>query len=203
MLRCAITSRSLYAGDEKEKQATLLRLTSRWVTDGIDLIQLREKDLETGAIAALARKMLRTIGQAKSPTKLLINSRLDIALATGAHGVHLTGDPDELTPMQVRTLYTAAGLSAPVVTMSCHTLENVTHACRNKASAILFAPVFEKVIEGRLVTAGLGLEQLRAACTAAFPIPVFAMGGVTVENASACIKAGAAGIAGIRLFHHN
>src|SRR5206468_12127554 len=97
MLRYAITSRALYAGDEFEQQAALLREASRWVADGIDFIQLREKDLPAGSIAALAREILRMITVASSSTKLLINSRPDIALATGAHGVHLTSAPGELT----------------------------------------------------------------------------------------------------------
>src|SRR6266849_2486574 len=100
MLRYAITSRALYPGDEHQKQAALLYEASRWAAEGINLIQLREKDLPAADIASLAREILRAIStkaraiSAKnSPTKLLINSRPDIALATAAHGVHLTAAP--------------------------------------------------------------------------------------------------------------
>ena len=201
MLRYAITSRALYPGDEPQQQAALLHQASRWVADGIDLIQLREKDLPAANIAALAREILNTIRTKGSPAKLLINSRPDIALATGAHGIHLTSDPDELTLTQVRSLYASANRPAPVITISCHTLEDIHRARINHADAILFAPVFEKVIAGKIITPGQGIDQLRAACRAAAPIPVYALGGVTLENAPSCLAAGAAGIAGIRLFH--
>jgi len=202
MLRYAITSRALYPGNEIQQQAALLRQASRWVADGIDLIQLREKDLPAANIAALAREILQAIAVAGSPTKLLLNSRPDIAIATAAHGVHLTAAPDELTPAQVRSLYAAANRPAPIITLSCHTLEDVLRARANQADAILFAPVFEKIIAGQTITPGQGIDRLRAACRAASPIPVYALGGVTFENAAACLDTGAAGIAGIRLFHN-
>jgi thiamine-phosphate pyrophosphorylase len=201
MLRYAITSRTLYPGDELQQQSALVRQAFRWASDGINLIQLREKDLTAASLAALAREILETIALATSPTRLIINSRPDIAIATGAHGVHLTASPDELTPTQIRDLYAAANLPAPIITISCHSLEDVQSAHRNKADAILFAPVFEKIIAGQIVTSGQGLDRLRAACSAASPIPVYALGGVTLENARSCLDAGAAGIAGIRLFH--
>jgi len=203
MLRYAITSRAFYPGNEIEQQAALLRQASRWVADGVDLIQLREKDLPATDLAALAREILKAIALATSSTKLLINSRADIAIATGAHGVHLTASPRELTPAQVRRLYASANLPAPVISISCHTVQDVQRARDNHADAILFAPVFEKNIAGETITPGQGLNQLRAACLAASPIPVYALGGVTLENAPACLDAGAAGIAGIRLFHQS
>jgi thiamine-phosphate pyrophosphorylase len=201
MLRCAITSRALYPGDETQQQAALLREASRWVADGIDIIQLREKDLPAARIASLARQVLLAITATTSPTRLLINSRPDIAIATGAHGVHLTASPDELTTTQVRSLYALANQPTPIITISCHTLEDVHRARINHADAILFAPVFEKMVAGQIVTPGQGIDRLRVACLAASPIPIYALGGVTLENASACLDVGAAGIAGIRLFH--
>jgi thiamine-phosphate pyrophosphorylase len=203
MLRYAITSRALYPGDELQQQAALLREASHWVADGIDLIQLREKDLPAAGIAALARQILLAIAASTSPTKLLLNSRPDIAIATAAHGVHLTAHSDELTIPQVRSLYASANLAAPIITISCHTLEDVRRARINQADAILFAPVFEKIIAAQTITPGQGIDRLRAACFAASPIPVYALGGVTIENAPACLDAGAAGIAGIRLFHQS
>jgi thiamine-phosphate pyrophosphorylase len=208
MLRYAITSRGLYPGDELQQQAALLQEAFRWVAEGSDFIQLREKDLPAGDIAALAREILQMIAAKASPTKILINSRPDISLATGAHGVHLTAHPNELTIAQVRSLYEFSNLPAPIITISCHTLEEVHHARLNQADAILFAPVFEKIVSekivaGQTITPGQGIDRLRAACLAASPIPVYALGGVTPENARSCLDAGAAGIAGIRLFHQN
>ena len=203
MLRYAITSRALYPGNEFQKQDALLREASRWIAEGIDFIQLREKDLPAANVAALAREILQTIAAKASPTKILINCRPDVALATGAHGVHLTAHVDELTIAQVRSLYDSLNRTAPIITISCHALEEVHRARVSQADAILFAPVFEKIIAGQTITPGQGIDRLRAACLAASPIPVYALGGVTLEKAAACLDAGAAGIAGIRLFHQS
>lgn len=197
-MRYAITSRALFSGDETTRQAALVRQCARWAADGIDFIQLREKDLPVSALAELARSVLQAITGSK--TKLLINSRADVALATSAHGVHLTAAPGELNPTQVRQLYAETTRSAPVVTVSCHTLEEVAAARRHQPDAILFAPVFGKSIPGEQPLPGLGLDKLREACASASPIPVYALGGVTHENGPSCLEAGAAGIAGIRLF---
>jgi thiamine-phosphate pyrophosphorylase len=198
MLRYAITSRTLFPGDERQQQAQLIEQTARWASSGIGLIQLREKDLPAADIAVLARRILKNL---PATTKLLINSRADIAVAVGAQGVHLTAAPGELTPDQVRHLYVTANLPPPVITVSCHTLAEVAQARDNRVDAILFAPVFGKSVAGQIVSAGQGLDQLRAACTTAAPTPVYALGGITLENAPTCLQAGAAGIAGIRLFH--
>jgi thiamine-phosphate pyrophosphorylase len=203
MLRYAITSRALYPGDEHKKQAALLHQAARWAADGIELIQLREKDLSAADIAALARKILKAISLTGSSTRLLINSRADIAIATGAHGVHLPSGRDELTPAQVRSLYASAKLPSPIVTVSCHTLDEVHRARENQATEILFAPVFEKNVPEYGSIPGQGLDRLHDACTAAAPVPVYALGGVNLQNAAVCIAAGAAGIAGIRLFHNH
>jgi thiamine-phosphate pyrophosphorylase len=136
----------------------------------------------------------------QSPTKLLINTRADVAMTAKAHGVHVTSHPDELTPQQVRELYTHAGLAAPVVSISCHTPADIARARHNAADFILFGPVFEKRVDGELVTEGIGLEALALACAIAQQVPVLALGGITEENSGACLAAGAAGIAGIRTF---
>jgi thiamine-phosphate pyrophosphorylase len=203
MLRYAITSCALYPGDYPARQVALLLQTSGWAADGIDLIQLREKDLPVADIAALARAILQSIASAASSTKLLVNSRPDIAIATGAHGVHLSAAPEELTPIQVRDLYGSVGRPEPVITISCHTLEEVRRARDNRVDAILFGPVFEKVVAGKAIAPGRGLDGLRAACTSAGTVPVYALGGVTEDNAAACLEAGAAGMAGIRLFYES
>jgi thiamine-phosphate pyrophosphorylase len=200
MIRYAITSRALYSGGEQEKQAALLAEAFRWVTEDINFIQLREKDLPASEQATLARKILEAIGLSSSPTKLLINSRSDIAVAIGAHGVHLTSSLDELTPTQVRTLYAAVGHEPPLITISCHTFAEVQLACQNKVDAILYSPVFEKPLPDAPSIPGQGLDQLKAACSFASHTPVYALGGVTLQNASSCLAVGAAGIAGIRLF---
>ena len=199
MLRYAITQRALFSGDDRLQQAALVRQTARWAAEGIDFIQLREKDLTPFDLILLARKILEAISH--SPTRLLINSNPGVAISTAAHGVHLTTAPNQPTPTQIRHRYTLANLPDPVITISGHTLAEIERARTEHPTAILFAPVFEKSISGQLVVPGAGLDRLREACTAAAPIPVYALGGVTPENAPQCLSAGAAGIAGIRLFH--
>ncbi len=176
----------------------ILHQTARWAAEGIDYIQLREKDLPAATLATLTRQILEALGNTR--TKLLLNSRADIAVATAAHGVHLTAAPGQLTPGQVRQLYAAATLPPPILSISCHTLAEVEQA-RNHIDLILFAPVFQKSIAGELITPGQGLEALHAASLAAAPTPIYALGGITPENAASCLEAGAAGIAGIHLFH--
>jgi thiamine-phosphate pyrophosphorylase len=201
MLRYAITSRASFPGDEPEQRAALLRHAYHWVRDGIDFIQLREKDLSAEALSALASEILEAIAATRTPTRLLINSRAEVAVTTRAHGVHLTAAPKELTPAGVRSLYASATLPPPVVSVSCHCLIEVERARRNQADAILFAPVFEKPLGDGRHLEGQGPERLGEACRVAAPVPVFALGGVTRENAATCLAAGAAGVAGIRLFH--
>jgi thiamine-phosphate pyrophosphorylase len=200
VLRYAITQRTLFSGDDHLQQAALVRQTARWAEEGIDFVQLREKDLTAFDLILLARKILEAIGN--SPTRLLINSNPGVAISTAAHGVHLTTAPNQPTPTQIRHRYALANLPEPIITISCHTLAEIEQAHTEHPTAILFAPVFEKSISGHLITPGTGLDRLHEACTAATPIPVYALGGVTPENAPKCIVAGAAGIAGIRLFHN-
>jgi thiamine-phosphate pyrophosphorylase len=85
-----------------------------------------------------------------------------------------------------------------IVSVSCHTLDDVRRSL--DADFLLFSPVFEKSVAGEHVTEGTGLELLREACLAAGRVPVLALGGITAENTNTCLEAGAAGIAGIRLF---
>ena len=128
-------------------------------------------------------------------TKLLINSRCDVALAVGAHGIHLRSN--DISPEDVRRVWREAGAGTePIIGVSCHTENEVVAAKQSSANFVVFGPVFEKSEH-----AVAGLHELRAACH--HNIPVLALGGVTLENARLCIEEGAAGVAGIRLFQGN
>lgn len=208
MLRYAITDRARFPGDEAAREAALLKQAAQLATAGVDFIQLREKDLPPATLAELTRKLIEVL-RGHSPTpKLLINSRADVAVATAGNGVHLTSAEGSLTPADIRRLYASAGLPEPVVSVSCHSLNEVTHARKSAPTLILFGPVFEKVVLDQeaahtaeaLISQGSGLNLLHLACAAAAPVPVLALGGITPENTDACIAAGAAGIAAIRLF---
>jgi thiamine-phosphate pyrophosphorylase len=200
MLRCAITDRTLFPGRESERQSALIRQAAHWAQQGINLIQLREKDLPVEALTRLAHEIKQALQS--SDTCLLINSSLQAAIDSHAHGVHLTSNPGHLTPAHIRQRYAEADLPEPIITVSCHTLDQVAHACIANPSAILFSPVFGKTVSGQLVTASAGLDMLKSACRSAFPIPVYALGGINQGRAVLCQKAGAAGVAGIRLFHN-
>jgi thiamine-phosphate pyrophosphorylase len=204
MIRYAITDRSQLspksANAETDRRIALFALAKQWAEQQIEFIQLREKDLPAAELEQLACAITATIRSVNSKTKLLLNSRADIALAAGADGVHLTAAPGQLTPTQLRSLFSRAGRPAPIVSISCHTLEEVTRARAEQADLILFGPVFGKTIAGAEVTPATGLEALRSACTAAGEVPVLALGGVTESNIQHCLEAGAKGIAAIRFF---
>jgi thiamine-phosphate pyrophosphorylase len=198
LIRYAITDCSQLA-TPNARRAHTLAAAKRWASQKIDIVQLREKNLDAGELYDLAKSILHVLRSAGASTQLLIHSRADIALATGAHGVHLTSHPDELTPANVRALFAQADRK-PIVSISCHTIADVERAHAAAADLILFGPVFEKRVNGLLVREGLGLDELCAASNAAASTPLLALGGITSANTALCINAGAAGIAGIRLF---
>ena len=199
-----ITDRHLLPGDGAEQERRLLEKIAECAAAGVDLIQLREKDLGTRALEELAHKAMAALGGSR--TRLLINSRTDIALACGAHGVHLPANDlpaSEVRAVLTRTTVARAGISSPVIGVSAHSMAEVASAEAHGADFAVFAPVFEK--NGTASHEGLG--QLRQVChrieMAQPPMPVLALGGITLENARQCVEAGAAGIAAIRLFQQN
>ena len=200
MIRYAITDASRFGETAEARLAGLLADARRWAAEGVEFVQLREKALAGEELLRLAEAMLAVVRGAGGGTKLMVNSRADIAIAAGTDGVHLTSGREELAPEQVRQLFAQAGLPKPVVSAACHSLADAKRAHDAGADLILFGPVFEKRVAGELVVEGAGLERLREVCAAAEEIPVVALGGVTMENAAACVAAGASGVAGIRLF---
>jgi thiamine-phosphate pyrophosphorylase len=221
-----ITDRAAFAGDEPARRRQLLDKIAEAARCGVDYIQLREKalsareleQLATDAINAVAKAQRLTTGHRQRATALLINSRADVALATGADGVHLRSD--DMPPQEVRRIWQrsaskcgagthSAGSGqaparensprSPAIAVSCHSPAEVAQAAANAADFAVFAPVFGKKDAPGVRSAGLG--GLKEAC--GFGIPVLALGGITLENAQSCFDAGAAGIAAIRLFQEN
>jgi thiamine-phosphate pyrophosphorylase len=195
-----ITDRTQFPGDENARQRTLLAKIAEATRCGVDFIQLREKDLSSRELETLTRAALRVVGEnSREPvSRLLINSRSDLAIACGAAGVHLRSD--DISPLEVREIWAQAGPSARgLISVSCHSAAEVARAACEGADFAVFAPVFGKKDVAQ--TCAAGLDALRETCR--HKIRVLALGGITLNNARACLDAGAAGIAAIRLFQEN
>jgi thiamine-phosphate pyrophosphorylase len=201
---CYITDRSQLSGNESVRRSLLLEKIAEAARCGVDCIQLREKDLSPRELEILSNQALNTIRHVTAhrtaatvaSTRLLINSRTDVAASVGAHGVHLRSD--DISPAQAREIWklSAARHFPPLISVSCHSAAEVDRAASEAADLAIFGPVFEK--SG---SEPAGLEALRQACRS--KIAVLALGGVTLNSAASCMDAGAAGIAGIRLFQEN
>lgn len=189
-----ITDRRQFSGNPQKQKRRLLDKISECVAARVDYIQLREKDLSTREMEALACAVARLF-PAGSASKLLINSRIDVALACGAAGVHLPSR--DLPASEARAIFSRAGNVHPIVGASVHSTQELSYAEAHGADFAVFGPVFEK--EGKAI--GAGVKALEEACGKPDrAMPVLALGGITLENARQCIQAGADGIAAIRLF---
>jgi thiamine-phosphate pyrophosphorylase len=179
----------------------LLDAMRRGVAAGLDWIQIREKDLLTRPLLELARAAVAAAQD--TATRVLVNGRLDVALAAGAAGVHL--GEEALTVAAVERWRRAAGRAgvpaAFLVGASCHSLAAAVEAERAGADYVFFGPVFTTPSKA---TYGppQGIERLAEVCRSV-RIPVLAIGGITLENAPACLAAGAAGLAAISLFQES
>ena len=181
MRRYYITDRNAAGGTE-----ALLRNIQRAVEAGVERIQIREKDLS-------ARELLRLLGEIeRKGSRVLVNSRMDIALAWGADGVHLPSGSIDCRRFRV--------LAPPgfLIAVSCHSVADVLQAEQEGADFAVLGPIFATPSKERYGEP-LGLRVLHQACHSS-ALPVYALGGVCKINVAACERAGAAGIAGIRLF---
>src|SRR5579875_1310530 len=128
MIRYAITDAGREFSGRAERRAELLKSVRRWAEMGIEYVQLREKAVPPGELLAWAEELMKELRQADGRTRLLVNGRADVALAAECHGVHLTAAEGELTPLQVRGLYTWLGLPEPVISLSCHSPEEAARS---------------------------------------------------------------------------
>ena len=185
MIRYYITDRRLAGGIEP-----LVKAISRNLMDGVDLVQIREKDLPGRELAALTRRVLALPNPHRS--RILVNSRVDVAVACGAGGVHL---PAGSLPIdRVRAISPANFL----IGVSCHTEQELIDAEQGSADFAVLGPVFLSPSKHE-PQPPIGLETL-ARWTANTRIPVLALGGVSHRSAPLCVRAGAAGVAGISMF---
>jgi thiamine-phosphate pyrophosphorylase len=205
---CYVTDRHSLPIDSKiDSRAALSRIVEALISSGIDWVQIREKDLTAREISALTNDAVRFSrahtkvdpqkGRPLATARIVVNDRLDIALATSANGVHL--GENSLSAKDAKLLRETHPSPQPFcVGVSCHSIPAVQAAAADGADYVFFGPVFatpSKAIFG----SPQGIDRLAEACRSA-SIRVIAIGGINIGNAAACLAAGAAGIAGIRLF---
>lgn len=175
MIRYQITN-GCYSRDRAGWMGTL--------SDDVDFIQIRERDLSARDLVRLTREVISRVR-----AKVLVNDRIDVAIAAGAVGVHLRSGA--ISPQRVKAL--KPGM---IVTVACHEPSNFANI--EGADFALLAPIFRPSSK-EAHQEPIGIEGLRW-CVEVSPVPVLALGGITAQNAAACIQAGAAGIAAITLF---
>jgi thiamine-phosphate pyrophosphorylase len=190
---CYVTDRRLLAaGRGLTAEEALVKTAARAASAGVDWIQIREKDLGANTLLQLTTEILH-----RSPAaRILVNDRLDVALAAGAAGVHLGGESLPVAP--VRRWCAGHAPAGFRIGRSCHSLDEARAAQIDGADYLFFGPVFatpSKLAYGP----PQGIDRLGAVCRA-LSIPVVAIGGITPQNAGSCIAAGAAGVAAIRWF---
>jgi thiamine-phosphate pyrophosphorylase len=200
-LLCYVTDLQNLSADESESaRAALLDKIEAASVAGVNWIQIREKHLSAKECGQLTLEALhRSAGSAvdvASRARIIVNDRLDIALAAQAGGVHL--GENSLPPQEAKQLGRALHRQGNfLIGVSCHSLEAAKSAERG-ADYLFFGPVFDtpsKAVYGP----PQGLHRLAEVCRSV-SIPVLAIGGITLENCGACFSAGASGIAAIRLF---
>jgi thiamine-phosphate pyrophosphorylase len=171
---------------------------------GIHWIQLREKDLSAKHCSWLLRAALTACAPGQTSPRIFMNDRLDVAVVEHAAGVHL-GENSLPVPEARRLLKNLSGAPASrhslaefSLGVSCHSLASAKAAAAAGADYLFFGPVFPTPSKAAYGPAQ-GLTRLAEVCRAV-SIPVLAIGGITLENASYCLHSGASGIAAIRLF---
>ncbi len=207
---CYVTDRrGLQAASQLDWLEPLLEKIELAAAAGVDWIQLREKDSSGKQSALLARQALSRVSRqpsqpqaaARKLARILVNDRLDVALAAHAGGLHLGENsvPLEEAKRLLRSSRAAQTLARDfIVGVSCHSLEAAKSAASSGADYIFFGPVFATPSKAAYGSPQ-GLDRLAAVC-GSVNIPVLAIGGITLANISSCFSAGASGIAAIRLF---
>jgi thiamine-phosphate pyrophosphorylase len=203
---CYVTNRdNLRTSGQTNSLQPLLEKVDLLAASGVDWIQLREKELSGKQSVMLTRDALRGVsqraGQAQTAARIIVNDRLDVAIAEQAGGVHL-GENSLAAEDTIRLVQSAHVATTPkrdfLVGVSTHSLDAAESAASAGADYIFFGPIFATPSKAAYGSPQ-GLERLVEVC-ASVTIPVLAIGGITLRNASACFAAGAAGIAAIRLF---
>jgi thiamine-phosphate pyrophosphorylase len=201
---CYVTDRKGLASSDKDQSEALLKRVAAAAAAGVDWIQIREKDLSVKTLSWLTREAIAKTKQIKErngpASRILMNERLDAAYSERASGVHL--GEHSLPVHDVRKWLDAKPDFAEgnkfLVGVSCHSVQAAVNAMRAGADYIFFGPLFATPSKASFGPPQ-GLQRLAEVCRSV-TIPVLAIGGITLYNASDCLAAGAGGIAAIRLF---
>ena len=181
-----ITDGTLTPSNFVNHRSVLLETVEFAVAAGIELIQVREKQLPGRLLFELVRDAgLVTAG---SGTRLLVNERFEIALASGADGVHLTSTS---IPVDRVRSSTPSGF---LIGVSVHTYDEAAAAKKGEADYAMIGPIFATPGKGE----PFGIDQLRDLSAAVDPFPLIAVGGIDDLNYQSVLDAGAAGFAAIR-----
>ncbi len=193
---CYVTDRGAYPA-ETSVQRVLERIRAA-AAAGADWIQIREKDLSSGQLFAFVRDAIAAVRRAHSAqTRVIVNDRLDVAIACAADGVHL-GHASVPAQEVIRWCRNGGAPQEFIVGVSCHSLEDASAAEAAGAGYVFFGPVFDSPSK-RGFGAPQGTARLREV-SRALRIPAIAIGGINASNARECLAAGAAGLAAIREF---
>jgi len=190
---CYVTDRKGIAGGD------LPGAIRRAIAAGVDWVQVREKDLEARELVAIVREAVAAARG--TATCILVNDRLDVAITEGAAGVHLGGESMPVKDVREWCSRFAALPPKFLIGASTHSLAAALAAERDGADYVFFGPVFATPAKLQYGPPQ-GLARLEEVCRS-LKIPVIAIGGITTENAGECLRAGAAGIAAIRLFQES
>jgi thiamine-phosphate pyrophosphorylase len=192
---CYVTDRKAFAGPCLRSE--LLEKARAAADAQADWIQIREKDLPAADLLSLVREAVRAVKESIDKPRVIVNDRIDIALAARAAGAHLGSESVALRD----AVRWCRGGNAPdgfLIGVSCHHMDEAREAEISGANYLFFGPVFDTPSK-RSFGSPQGPAQLAQICHA-IRIPVIAIGGVNEKNAAECMKAGAAGVAAIRLF---
>jgi thiamine-phosphate pyrophosphorylase len=194
---CYVTDRKALGASEPVAQ--VVNCIRAALAAGVEWVHIREKDLTARALLDLSRKAVSAAAEHRGNcrARVVVNDRVDIALVAGAQGVHL-GHVSMPAREVIRWCRTGNAPADFTVGVSCHSLEQAREAEKDGASYVFFGPIFETPAKIRFGQPQ-GIAKLAGVCREVH-IPVIAIGGVNEENAGECIRAGAAGIAAIRLF---
>ena len=181
---CLVTDRARCDGEDR-----LVEIVGHAARAGVHLVQVRERDLDARPLYELVRRCVATVKG--THTRVLVNDRFDVAIAAGAHGVHL---PSVGVPAWRLRRIAPPGF---LIGRSVHAVEEATTVVREGGvDFLVFGTVFSSASKPGVMP--VGVEALRAVA-ASVPVPVLAIGGITSERIRSIASAGAAGFAAIGL----